>query len=73
MWLVTRDFKLTKWRIALKISSVNVTKFQGTADLVTFNEEILNGKHHFLCSALKTLGTLTIPPIILGSPSRRST
>ena len=24
---------------------------QRTADLVTFNEEILNGKLHFLCSA----------------------
>ena len=23
---------------------------QETADLVTFTEEILNGKHHFLCS-----------------------
>ena len=23
---------------------------QGTADLVTFTEEILNGKLHFLCS-----------------------
>ena len=24
----------------------------GTADLVTFTEEILNGKLHFLCSAV---------------------
>ena len=24
---------------------------QGTADLVTFTEEIANVKHHFLCSA----------------------
>ena len=32
------------------ISLVNVTKFQKTADLVTFTEEILNGKLHFLCS-----------------------
>ena len=23
---------------------------QETADLITFTEEILNGKHHFLCS-----------------------
>ena len=23
-----------------------------TANLVTFTEEILNGKHHFLCSAM---------------------
>ena len=33
---------------SLKISSVNVT-----ADLVTFTEETLNRKHHFLCSAIK--------------------
>ena len=26
---------------------------QETADLVTFTEEILNGKLHFLCSAIK--------------------
>ena len=25
---------------------------QETANLVTFTEEILNGKHHFLCSAM---------------------
>ena len=30
------------------ISSVNVTTL--IADLVTFTEEILNGKLHFLCS-----------------------
>ena len=35
-----------KWRFSLRISSVNVT----TADLVTFTEEILNGKLHYLCS-----------------------
>ena len=34
----------------LRISSVNVTKSAGTADLVTFTEEILNGKLDFLCS-----------------------
>ena len=36
-----------------KVSSVTVTKsadFDETADLVTFTEDILNGKHHFLCS-----------------------
>ena len=32
----------------LRISSVNVTK---SADLVTFTEEIRNGKLHILCSA----------------------
>ena len=36
-----------KWSFPLRISSVNVT-----SDLVTFTEEILNGKLHFLCSAL---------------------
>ena len=33
---------------SLRISSVNVTKFAGNCDLVTFTEEILNGKLHFL-------------------------
>ena len=33
----------------LKIS-VNVTNMQFLADLVTFTEEILKGKLHFLCS-----------------------
>ena len=31
---------------------------QETADLVAFTEEIRNGKLHFLCSALITVGTL---------------
>ena len=34
------------------ISSVNVTTL--IADLVTFTEEILNGKLHFLCSVKQT-------------------
>ena len=34
-----------KMKFSRKISSVNVTK----SDLVTFTEEILNGKLHFLC------------------------
>ena len=29
---------------------------QFPADLITFNEEILNGKIHFLCSAFKQKG-----------------
>ena len=37
-----------KMKFPLRISSVNV------ADLVTFTEEILNGKLHFLCSAYFT-------------------
>ena len=36
-----------KWSFQLRISSVNV---QFPADLVTFTEEIINGKFHFLCS-----------------------
>ena len=39
-----------KWSFPLKISSVNVTIPQFAADLVTFTEEIFNGKLHFLCS-----------------------
>ena len=38
-----------KMKFSLRISSVNVTK-STTADLVTFTEEILNVKLHFLCS-----------------------
>ena len=34
-----------KWSFALRISSVNMTKVR-----VTFTEEILTGKLHFLCS-----------------------
>ena len=39
----------TKKGFPLKTSSVNVI----TADLVTFSEEILNGKLHFLCSIIR--------------------
>ena len=39
-----------KWSFLLRISSVNVAKSVETTDLVTFIEEILNGKLHFLCS-----------------------
>ena len=38
--------------VPLRISSVNVA-----ADLVTFTEEIYNGKLQFLCNALITLHT----------------
>ena len=40
------------WSFPLRISSVNVTKSAVPADLVTFIEEILNGKLHFLCSLI---------------------
>ena len=37
------------WSFPLRISSVNP---QCSGDLVTFTEEILNGKLHFLCSEI---------------------
>ena len=37
--------------VSLRISTVNVTK---SADVVTFIEEILNGKLYFLCIVRKT-------------------
>ena len=40
------NFSAKKWSFSLSISSVNVTKSAGA--LVTFTEEILNGKLHFL-------------------------
>ena len=42
---------LKKCSVLLRISSVNVTK--SAVDLVTFTEEILNGKLHLLCSVTK--------------------
>ena len=45
-----RDYKLPlhkKWNFPLRISSVNAAKSAGTADLVTFTKEILNGKLYF--------------------------
>ena len=39
-----------KWSFPLRISTVNVSKFAETADLVTFTKEILNVKLRFLCS-----------------------
>ena len=38
-----------KWSFPLRIFSVNVTKF-AVSDLVTFTEEIYNGKVHILCN-----------------------
>ena len=37
-----------------------LTAVQETADLVTFTEEILNGKLHFLCSDLTKFGTMVL-------------
>ena len=39
-----------KMKFSIMDSSVNGPNPQETADLVTFTEEILNGKLHFLCS-----------------------
>ena len=39
-----------KWSCLLRISSVNVTKSAENCGLVTFTEEMLTGKLHFLCS-----------------------
>ena len=46
-----------KMKFPLRISSVNVTKSAETTDLVTFAEEILNGKLHFLCSEIRVFVT----------------
>ena len=40
-----------KNKFSIKVSSVNVNESSGNCDLVTFTEEVLNGKHHFLRSA----------------------
>ena len=40
-----------KWSFPLKISSVNVTKSAGNCWFGHFNEDVLNGKLHFLSSA----------------------
>ena len=40
----------TSVHIALAVHCTKNEVFQETADLVTFAEEILNGKLHFLCS-----------------------
>ena len=48
--------------LTFKIFSVNVTKLKFAVALVIQTEEILNIKHHFLCSeeAMKFLSELTI-------------
>ena len=44
-----------KLSFPLRIPSVNPTKSAVSTDLVTFTEEILNGKIHFLCRTLYAL------------------
>ena len=48
-WLIVHKHH-KKWSFPLRISSVN------TADLVTFTEEILNGKLYFLCTKCQLRG-----------------
>ena len=55
-WNATLTAKKMKFPIPSKDIFGNVTKFAGTADLVTFAEEILNGKLHFLCSDWAEMG-----------------
>ena len=49
-WLGTQRSLHKNWSFPLRISSVNVLNPQFPEDLVTFTEEILNGRLHFLCS-----------------------
>ena len=53
-WPLPSQLKYTaqKMNFLLRISSVNVITSAGNCGLVTFTEEILNGKLHFLCSAM---------------------
>ena len=46
-------YTVQKMKFSFKVSSVNVIKSQFTGDLVTFTEEVLNGKLHFLYSTWK--------------------
>ena len=66
-FLVICETFFEKWSLPLRISSVNVNrKLQKTADLVTFTEEILNGKLHFLCSGEATMKRYSIDLLSLG-------
>ena len=47
----------TKLREKCPDTEIFLVRIQETADLVTFTEEILNGKFHFLCSALQFHGS----------------
>ena len=40
-----------KWSFPLRLSSINVTKFEFPSNLVNFTEDILNRELLFLCSA----------------------
>ena len=49
-----------KWRLPLRSSSVIWPNPEETSDLVTFTEEILNGKLHFLCSVCCNIFRLSL-------------
>ena len=51
---------LKKKSFPLRFYSVNVTKPAVSADFITFTEEILNGKLHFLCS-VQNIKTIHFP------------
>ena len=42
-----------QWSFPLRISSVNADESAVPVDFVTFTEGIVNGKLHFLCSAVR--------------------
>ena len=57
IWIYSLEQKVWLWITLLKKMKFSITDFFGKydqirriADLVTFTEEILNGKLHFLCS-----------------------
>ena len=52
MTLSPRSLLYKNKSFPLRISAVSVTKPQFPADVVTFTEEILNRKLHFLCSGV---------------------
>ena len=54
-----------KWSFLLRISSVMWPNLQFSADLVTFTEDILNGKLHFLCSLGGLLYSILLFPYTL--------
>ena len=52
-------FTAQKMKFSVKDFFSKCDKSAGTADLVTFTEEILSGKLHFLCSVWREKGMKT--------------
>ena len=50
----------------MKLSIKDFSSKQETADLVTFTEEILNGKLHFLCSVRCRIKARTLSKLVFG-------